>query len=310
MTVRNASRTIACFVVVICCALSFAYAADRNYQHIVVLGDPHLPGTTLEEKEGARDTINKWADVDLVVAVGDITETAGTGDEYRIAKKYFSGFSRPLAIIGGNHDYIYADTLSKLGKRLKGKERSRTAKLNLLKETFGLDEVYYTRVMGPYLLVFLTPDDLQAGLLATLSTKQYKWLSEVLGDNRSRPTIIFFHAPLYGTLEQYNEYVNTESYVAQPKEEIRRILADNPQVFMWVSGHTHTSPGRPGFASDINLYEKRVMNIHTTDMKRNYIYTNSLFLFPDKVVVKTFDHHKGVWMNSLERRVPLPGKPE
>jgi hypothetical protein len=286
--------------------LSLAYAADRDYRHIVVLGDPHLPGTTLEEKEDARDTINKWENVDLVAAVGDITETSGTEEEYGIAKKFFSEFSKPLAIIGGNHDYIYADTLSKLGKRLKGNERSRSAKLNLLKATFGLDEVYYKKLIGPYLLVFLTPDDLQASLLATMSTAQYKWLSAVLTANKNRPTIIFFHAPLYGTLEQYNEYVNTDSYVAQPKEEIRRILADNPQVFMWVSGHTHTSPGRPGFASDINLYEKRVINIHTTDMKRNYIYTNSLFLYPDRVVVKTFNHHKGFWMNNLERTVPIP----
>jgi predicted phosphodiesterase len=310
MAVRSLSRLIACLVIVVCCAISFAYAADRNYRHIAVLGDPHLPGTTLEEKEDVRDTINKWADVDLVVAVGDITETSGTEEEYSAAKKYFSGFNKPLAIIGGNHDYIYADMLSKLGKRLKGNERSRAAKLSLLKKTFGLDEVYYTRTMGPYLLVFLTPDDLQAGLLATLSTAEYKWLSAVLAVNRNKPTIIFFHAPLYGTLEQYNDHVNTDSYVAQPKEEIRRILADNPQVFMWVSGHTHTSPGRPGFASEINLYEKKVINIHTTDMKRNYIYTNSLFLYPDKVVVKTFDHHRGVWINSLERKVLLPGKHE
>lgn len=46
------------------------------------------------------------------------------------------------------------------------------------------------------------------------------------------------------------------------------------------------------------------MNIHCTDMQdRNVVWTNSLFLYPDRVVVKTYDHGKGAWMRKLEREI-------
>jgi hypothetical protein len=37
--------------------------------------------------------------------------------------------------------------------------------------------------------------------------------------------------------------------------------------------------------------------------KHENIWTNSLFLYPDKVVVKTFDHEKAEWMEALTREV-------
>ncbi|HTZ17214.1 MAG TPA: metallophosphoesterase [Dissulfurispiraceae bacterium] len=278
-------------------------AAEHAYYHIVVLGDPHLPGETLAQKEQVRATINNWNDIDLVVAVGDICEEVGDDAEYAKAKAYFGAFTKPLALIGGNHDYIYEDSLSKTGKKVKARESTRGYKLDHFKKTFGLPQVYYTKSLGRYLMVFLTPDDLQASALTTISTAQYKWFETILAANREKPTIVFFHGPLSGTLDNYSKNANTDDYVAQPREEIRRILADNPQVFLWVSGHTHTSPKEPSFASAVNLYEGRVMNIHNSDMKRQHIYTNSLFLYNDRVIVKTFDHEKGTWMPALERTV-------
>jgi hypothetical protein len=34
-----------------------------------------------------------------------------------------------------------------------------------------------------------------------------------------------------------------------------------------------------------------------------WIWMNSLFFYPDRVVVKTFDHTAGAWMEKLERTV-------
>lgn len=90
----------------------------------------------------------------------------------------------------------------------------------------------------------------------------------------------------------------------QARARTQSAAADNPQVFMWVSGHTHTAPSRESFASAINLRDGRVMNIHCTDMQdRSVVWTNSLFLYPDRVVVKTFDHGEEVWMRKLEREI-------
>jgi len=285
------------------CILS---AAERNYHRIVVLGDPHLPGNNLEEKRQVRSDINGWKDVELVAAVGDITEMMGNEEEYAAAKEYFREFNKPLALTGGNHDYIFADYLSKSRKVVFGSARSRAAKLDVFRKTFGLEQVYYKKEIGNYLLVFLTPDDLQATKFATISKNQLEWLEATFKANRNKPTIIFFHAPLEGTLETYNAKVNTSNYVVQPKERIRVLLAENPQVFMWVSGHTHTSPRKPGFASAINIYDRRVMNIHNADMKREHIYTNSLYLYPDRVEVRTYDHKKRKWLGKFDRTVPVP----
>jgi 3',5'-cyclic-AMP phosphodiesterase len=301
---RSAGVILSVFLVL--CFICSSYAAEQAFHHIVVLGDPHIPGNNMEEKEQVRAAVNSWKDVELVVAVGDITEMMGNEEEYAAAKAYFSGFNKPLALIGGNHDYIFADTLSKAGKVILGNERSRRAKLAHFRKNFGLEEVYYTKNIGNYLLVFLTPDDLRTAAFAALSTAQYNWFEATLKANRDKPTIVFFHAPLEGTLEQYKMHVNTSSYVAQPKKEIHRLLAGNPQVFMWVSGHTHTSPKEPSFGSEINLYDKRVMNIHNSNMKSSHIYTNSLYLYGDRVEIRTYDHKKGRWLARFARTVRPP----
>ena len=87
-----------------------------------------------------------------------------------------------------------------------------------------------------------------------------------------------------------------------------RLITANPQVFLWVSGHTHTPPTEESYASPINIYAGQVTNIHNTDMKRETIWTNSLFLYPDKVVVRTFNHQEKAWHPELERTI-LPPKP-
>jgi len=111
-----------------------------------------------------------------------------------------------------------------------------------------------------------------------------------------------------------------DSYNAEPAEKIRQILQQNPQVFIWVAGHLHIAPTNRDFKSEINLYEKQVVVLHNTDMngdsiladadlkstKHDAIWTNSLFLYPDRVVVKTYDHKQGVWLTNLERVIISP----
>jgi len=127
-----------------------------------------------------------------------------------------------------------------------------------------------------------------------------------LDKNNKAPTFIFFHAPLKGTLLDYNSRVNTLDYIAQPSSKIHDILIKNPQVFLWVSGHTHTSPKEESFASSINVYEKRITNIHNADMNRETIWTHSLYMYPDKIIVKTFDHKRDAWLPDLKRTMLTP----
>lgn len=276
-------------------------AAERTCRHLVVLGDPHIPGQHMEAKEQVLRTVNSWPDVDLVVAVGDLCEDRGTVEEYWTVKRFFGGLAKPFLPIPGNHDVMYRDELNANGRRVRGDDASREEKRRRFREAFGLAAGYHSRKMGGYLLVFLAPE--RPEHLAEMSYRQVDWLRSELKKHRRLPTIVFFHAPLRGTLPDYNFRVNTPNYIAQPADRIHDVLMENPQVFLWVSGHTHTVPFRDGFASPINTYGKHVTNIHNPDMNRAGIWTNSLYLFPDRVVIRTYDHRKGAWLPELERTI-------
>jgi len=281
-------------------------AGERDYQRVVVLGDPHLPGKNVAAKEGVLQTINGWGDVDLVAVLGDICEDFGTAEEYAAAKQFFAKLEKPTAIVTGNHDYVYEDAKSSRGTYVLASAATRGAKLKRFKDTFGLDEVYHGRRLGPYLLLFLSPDHSLSRYLTELSGRQLDWLKGQLDANLAVPIAIFFHAPLKGTLPNYNEYANKDNFVAQPERELRELLLRNPQVFLWVSGHTHTPATNESYAAPINVYENRVTNIHNADMNRERIWTNSLYFFPDKIVVKTYDHKKQDWLPHLERTLTPP----
>ncbi len=301
-----------------------ASAADKGYTHIAVLSDLHLPGRILPEKEKAIETLNTWNDLDMVAVLGDICEDHGSIEEYAFAKQFLEKLKKPFSPIVGNHEYIYYDInpFNPKEKIAKGKHvvaasgTARRGKLKRFKEAFLLPEIYYTKKVDPYLLVFLSTDDLYVSHRTAMSDTQLEWLRAELGKNRSAPTIIFFHGPLEGTIGGGNLVDNDPvNYMVQPHREIRRILAENPQVFLWVSGHAHIAPTNSNFSHPINLYEQRVTNIHNPDMngssylsekdqkgtKHENIWTNSLFLFHDRVIVKTYDHKQGIWLRNLER---------
>jgi len=190
---------------------SYVSAAEKEYDHLMILGDPHLPGKNFEGKKQVLENINSSNDVDAVVAVGDITESCGTTDEYVAAKGFFSKLKKPLFPITGNHDFIYGDSLNSKGKRNRASSATRQLKLDRFRETFGLQNIYYSKEVGRYRLIFLSIDS--AGQLAELSQKQLDWLSAELKNNRRQPTIIFCHAPLAGTLRDYNKNANAPNFI-------------------------------------------------------------------------------------------------
>ncbi|MFA5905569.1 MAG: metallophosphoesterase [Desulfobacula sp.] len=281
-----------------------ALAEDLSYRRLVILGDPHLPGRLIEKKEAVRETINSWEDVEMVIAVGDICSDWGSDEEYHLAKEFFSKLRKPFFPIAGNHDYIYDTPAGSEGGLVVAPRHVQEAKLKKFRETFNLPGYFYAKPVGNYHLIFLSSDHVD--FLSGMSERQLAWFRSELEDNKKTPTIIIFHGPLKGTLTDYRRWINTPGFIAQPHEEVRDIIKQNPQVFLWVSGHTHTPPMEESFASPVNVYEGQVTNIHNKDMNRGDIWTNSLFLYPDKVVVKTWDHQINGWLPHLERTIALP----
>jgi len=289
----------------------------EGYYRIVLLSDTHLPVKTFNAKDKAKedkiisaknkvlDDINTWQDVGEIAVLGDVVGDTGTDKEYAYAEHFFSKLHKPISFITGNHDYIYQDNPSSSGRYIKGDAKSRLLKLDKFKKTFGLSQLFYAKKVAGYLLVFLSVESLDSPYLTQMSPEELSWLKDTLKKNPKVATIIFFHGPLEGTLSNYNKNTNKPSFIAQPIAEIAKIIDANKQIVLWVSGHTHTPATNAAFASDINLYKGRVLDVHNSDMNRTTIWTNSLFLYPDKIVIRTFNHNTETWMKELERTIPI-----
>ena len=273
-------------------------------RRIVVLGDPHLPGPNLAAKEQLRAQVDRWDDVDLLVAMGDVCEIDGNEDEYAAVRAYFAGMRTPHVAISGNHDYYFRDMADTEGHYRISPPDEQAVKLERFRRTFNLRRLYSSRRLGGYLLVFLSTDHQKFG--TGIGPEQQVWLRRLLARNRRTPTIVFFHAPLRGTQAKFRHYIDRPSAIAQPEGAVHGLLAANPQVFLWVSGHTHTPPTEPSFAAPINRYDGRVTNIHSTDLRGDTLWTNSLYLHPDRVEVRTFDHTANQWLPHLDRTITPP----
>lgn len=141
-----------------------------------------------------------------------------------------------------------------------------------------------------------------------MGDEQLDWLTKDLAAHRQQPTLIFFHGPLYNTLLNYNDKVNKERTIAMPEKRLHPLLDANPQVKLWISGHTHTPCRNASFAAKgINRYNENTYDIHNDCMDRKKIVTNSLFLYPDRILVRTYDHHNACWLTGLDREFPLYG---
>jgi len=290
---------------------------STGYYRIVVLSDAHLPvrpeikdaavqQRIIAAKNKVVEDINAWGDINQIAVIGDLSAGLGTEQELTYAAQYFSRFNKPQSIVLGNHDYIYESSLSPFGGRIRAEAAYREGKINRFKQTFKMSETFYSQKIGRYLLLFLSTDSLESQYLTQISERQLAWLREELARYPAKPTLVFFHAPLKGTVSDYRETANSSDFVAQPDQVIAAVLLNNPQIFLWISGHIHIPATNPDFASQINVMDGRVTAIHNADMDRETIWTNSIYLYQDKVMIKTFDHKNRVWLDRLERTIQLP----
>ncbi len=290
---------------------------DDTYHHILVISDIHYPTKSRNTFDEATKTriisnktkvmieLNRWEDVELVAYLGDFVADGGAPEEYKGVQTLMGLLQKPYVAVAGNHEWSYVDKRNEKGKLALAGPEMRKAKYDTFNSIMGIkDAAYRTKTIGNYFLVFLSPDLYGTKHLVEINDTQIQWFKEQLESHKDMPTIVFFHAPLLGTLMNYEEDINVPKKVAQPVGPISEILAENPQVFMWVSGHTHTSPETASFAHPINLYQGRVVNIHNPSWEQEPIWTNSIFLFPDKVLVRTFNHEEGEWEEEYDRIFP------
>ncbi len=297
--------------------LSFIFGAEKGYYRIVVLSDLHLPVKTSKIPDGDKrnriiaikqqdaDIVNSWSDTDRIVITGDLAGVSGTESEFLYVRNYLKKFIFPVSVITGNHDFMYADTRGTSGKIAEGTPESKKEKLARCLSYYQMPGLCYTETADGYLLVFLSADSTDGKFSVELSDSNLAAFQKTLADHRNMPVIVFFHAPLAGTLLEKGKPAKG-NYVAQPRKKIDAILNANPQVFMWISGHTHTPPSDKNFMTGYNLYEGRITDIFNTDLDREKTWSNSLYLYPDRVEVKTFSFQEGKWLPRFDRTVKVP----
>ena len=291
---------------------------QKEYFRMVVLGDPHLPGNRPEAKKAVINEINSWKDVDFVAVVGDLTQTTGTANEYAYAKKILAGVKAPLLLVNGNHDYVFSDSEyvnNGVFKITTSEERNQ--KLDRFMKTFDMQELSYSKNIGRYHLIFLSLDSLDGKTYARLSEERLKWLEWELFHNKDKKTLIFTHAPLW-TPQFTCTNPKLAHFITQPQDRLLKLVQDNPQIVLWVSGHVHLGALNSNSVGPVNkLGQTTVINncdldgrsiLSGSDMNiesHSTIWTTSLYLFPNKIQVKVFDHTQQKWLDELSREFPL-----
>ena len=286
---------------------------EKGYCHILLLSDLHLPWRdkkfpTHDEqqriwaaKKQMLAAINSWNDVDEAAVLGDLASRYGWEEEFAWVDSYLEGLRMPWYAIAGNHDYAYVNKANEPGKLKRGTYAEKQAKLLAFTRRYHLPGVYYARSIGKYRLLYLAPDAC-SDWNVELSPKQLAWLEREISAYSQAPILFFCHAPLMGTLRNYRKTINTPDTTAQPADKLSAILAKCPKGSLWISGHTHTPASNDSFADDrINRFNENLVNIHNPTIDSRHICTNSLYLYPDKIVVRTYDHAKGTWLDKLER---------
>ncbi len=289
----------------------------KAYYRIVVASDVHFPSKffsknkpvkgelMVRHKNQAVEDINSWQDVDLVAFTGDMIAKSGTEKAYQESAAFAMQIKKPKVFMTGNHEYFYASSYNTKKKSWRAKPEESKREFQYFHKYFETPQLYKAQRLGKYLLIFLSPDNPAARYPTEMSSAELNWLKKTLAENKKCPTIIFFHGPLKGTLISYTPKVNGPQYIAQPWEKIDAIIAANPQIKIWASGHTHTSPRNPSFHNKLNWYRGKVLDVHNPSWEGKQVWTNSLYLYPDRIVVKTYDHKEHKFIDRFTREIKI-----
>jgi Icc protein len=244
----------------------------------------------------------------LWICNGDVTDH-GLPGEYEAFRKIMGKYTREgdWLVTTGNHEFY-------------DKSASDEVALTRFREAFGLDRPYNSRVVGGIHFVMLADEQWKGAPRnpdwAWLTAEQLRWFEGVLREHREKFTVVCLHQPLQDTVLGTSGG-NGFAGCGQVKE-LKAILQQNPQVKLWLSGHTHRRleapgqvvrqggvvfaalgstfyqvmpseaaqggrPGRSGSRRDLGASQSRLLEI-----------------WEDRVVLKARDHVRQVWLDELE----------
>jgi 3',5'-cyclic-AMP phosphodiesterase len=282
---------------------------------VALLSDPHTEATEGAITAKLRAAVHDLdpLKIDLWLCNGDVANH-GLPAEWEAYKRILSEVSTPeqWLVTTGNHEfYNEADDATVL----KG-----------FCQAFGLPHPYSSKVAGGIHFVMLA-DELYktapyAREWAWLTAEQVQWFDQVLAEHKDKFTVVCLHQSLQDTV-LWSHGGNDFAGCGQV-EELRAIIARNPQVKLWLSGHSHLAlqwqgqrvqldgvtyaclgstfyqfvssdapedqdgwPAGGGYKKDLSASQSRVMEV-----------------WPDRVVVRARDHAKQAWLDHLQFELP------
>lgn len=167
-------------------------------------------------------------------------------------------------------------------------------------KVFG--NLYTAREEGDYLLLFLSTDGNGKSPYG-ISKEGMDWLKGKLKENPDKKTLIFFEAPLFDTIIPRNAEEGDPSHYAQPGGALDLLILTNPQIRLWVSGHTALTPKDGEFVSGHNMYHGKVLDLYNSSWAGKEKWTNRISLYKDRIIIETYDHQKGEWLKDLTRQI-------
>ena len=156
---------------------------------------------------------------DVVLVTGDLTDD-GTKEQYSLLLEMLSSLNAPLLPLPGNHD-----------------ERSEF--LNAFSSTLPdeIPENHCSYVIDNFPVRLIALDTSLPGQHDALFSEDHElWLSTVLSQEKDKPTLIFTHFPPFETGISFMDLSGLKS-----ADRLEKIIRNNPQVKLVVSGHLHRS---------------------------------------------------------------------
>lgn len=275
---------------------------------VALLSDPHTQGPNNPSYTAVNGKLEE-AVADLLSAKphvwlcnGDVTDR-GYAEEYDQFKQIVGKHAKPgrLLVTTGNHTFY-------------DQKASDAEALRRFCEAFGQNTPYSSHLLEGVHFVMLADEQWNSAPYnrewAWLSPEQLHWFEQVLAEHRDAFTVVCLHQPVQETVlwsHGGNDFGGTGQ-----AEELRAILAQNPQVRLWLSGHTHQRLDQNG--QRVQQGQTTFVSLGSTfyffdgpnGLNKDFGASQSrvMEIWPDKVVIKARDHVAKAWMDDLEFSLP------
>ena len=263
------------------------------------IGDLHAGAIPDARMDALSADVRRLGTPALHLQLGDATE-GGNDAEDELALRFLKRLPGDWVCALGNHDIL---------------GNSRT--VGAWARAYGQESQNLSVDLGFVRVIVIGPDRNEPGPESGRLSTALEFLDGEL-ERSATDCWIACHWPLFGTVMGDPRLHFTSAmaaFHAKPDERIRELLAGRPNARAWISGHTHSPVGAPGFVGRARLAPGRsITTINASALvgvgrardPRAPLCSVYLTHHSDRIEVRCRDHRAGRWIPMPEAR-PGPG---